>query len=522
VPTAPQTSGPQAAASARATSRVRQGPRRASRVASLLTCVLAGALSVLALAGQAAAARVVSPRPVVHVVLGRTRLPASASTLKVMFFVQRATRCRLAAPTPITITRSWQACADGHVQTVVQVRANSSSVPWRGHVTVWAYGPGGRAGAVAFFVQSPAPAHKTPPSGTAAGPSPGASVPGSSAPSTAGGPVPEPGVLAPLVVTTVALPSATVGMAYSATLSATGGTSPYRWSIIAGSLPSGLTLAPSGALSGVPTAAGTSSFVVSVLDARIPPAHAQTTLVLAVANAPYVGQDSSNWAGYVISSGGPLVTEASGQWKVPELDCARTPAGGLATWVGIGGAIGAGGTSTGELLQTGVTTSCNAGSQSNIAWWEEYPSTPNSEIDFSGLALAPGDVVRASVYKAAGDTWVTRLDDLTTGESGVMVTGEGWGVSFDGSGTFSDQGSTANLFYSGGTSAEWIAEDYEQAGSLVPLAAYGTLTFSQLTTSLSPWSLTASDAVEMVQNGSVLSVPSAPGSDSFTVAYTGP
>jgi hypothetical protein len=47
---------------------------------------------------------------------------------------------------------------------------------------------------------------------------------------------------APLVVSTASMPTGTVSAAYSATLSATGGTTPYTWSIASGSLPGGLAL----------------------------------------------------------------------------------------------------------------------------------------------------------------------------------------------------------------------------------------------------------------------------------------
>jgi len=69
----------------------------------------------------------------------------------------------------------------------------------------------------------------------------------------------------PLTITTASLPAGAVGVAYSATLAASGGTPPYTWAIATGSLPSGLALnANSGVISGSPTATGTSSFTVRV------------------------------------------------------------------------------------------------------------------------------------------------------------------------------------------------------------------------------------------------------------------
>jgi hypothetical protein len=54
-------------------------------------------------------------------------------------------------------------------------------------------------------------------------------------------------------ITTTALPAATVGKPYSATLTASGGTGPATWSIIQGRLPSGLTLhAATGTITGTP------------------------------------------------------------------------------------------------------------------------------------------------------------------------------------------------------------------------------------------------------------------------------
>ena len=74
-------------------------------------------------------------------------------------------------------------------------------------------------------------------------------------------------VLSTVSINTNSLPNGYVGLSYSATLAASGGTGSYTWSIVSGSLPPGLSLNPStGAITGTPTTAGTSSFTVQVND----------------------------------------------------------------------------------------------------------------------------------------------------------------------------------------------------------------------------------------------------------------
>jgi hypothetical protein len=71
----------------------------------------------------------------------------------------------------------------------------------------------------------------------------------------------------PPSITTASLPTATQGVAYSATLSASDGATPYTWSIVSGSLPAGLVLgSSSGVISGTPTGNGTKTFTVQVKD----------------------------------------------------------------------------------------------------------------------------------------------------------------------------------------------------------------------------------------------------------------
>jgi len=94
-------------------------------------------------------------------------------------------------------------------------------------------------------------------------------------------------VVAPPIITTSSLPSATQNAAYTTTLAASGGTTPYAWSISAGTLPAGLALASStGVISGTPTGTGTSNFTVKVTDANS--LTATKALSLTVAGPPSV------------------------------------------------------------------------------------------------------------------------------------------------------------------------------------------------------------------------------------------
>jgi uncharacterized protein YhjY with autotransporter beta-barrel domain len=66
-----------------------------------------------------------------------------------------------------------------------------------------------------------------------------------------------------------ALPNGTQATPYSQTVTASGGTGPYTYSISSGALPSGLSLNPStGAITGTPTGSGVSNFTIQALDSQ--------------------------------------------------------------------------------------------------------------------------------------------------------------------------------------------------------------------------------------------------------------
>jgi len=93
-----------------------------------------------------------------------------------------------------------------------------------------------------------------------------------------------------LSITTTTLPSGTVTTAYSQNIQTNGGTQPITWSVTAGSLPAGLTLAAGangvGVVSGTPTAYGTSAFTVTATDSSTPPQSVHQQLTIVIYNVP--------------------------------------------------------------------------------------------------------------------------------------------------------------------------------------------------------------------------------------------
>ena len=77
------------------------------------------------------------------------------------------------------------------------------------------------------------------------------------------------------IVSPVTLPAGTVTQAFSYQILTSGGQSPVNFTLSSGSLPPGLSLTPTGLISGTPSAAGTSNFSITATD--VCPAGAQIT-----------------------------------------------------------------------------------------------------------------------------------------------------------------------------------------------------------------------------------------------------
>ncbi|WP_404339791.1 putative Ig domain-containing protein [Sphingomonas sp. MMS12-HWE2-04] len=106
-----------------------------------------------------------------------------------------------------------------------------------------------------------------------------------------------------------ALPNATVATPYSQAITASGGTAGYSYAVTAGALPAGLTLSPTGTLSGTATASGTFTFTVTATDSSTG------------TGAPYTGSRA-----YSLTVGAPTIALAPPTLTGGQMDVAYSQA----------------------------------------------------------------------------------------------------------------------------------------------------------------------------------------------------
>jgi len=117
-----------------------------------------------------------------------------------------------------------------------------------------------------------------------------------------------------LQIMTASLPGGTQNQSYSTMLAASGGITPYSWSITSGSLPAGLSLSSStGAIAGTPSSAGTSYMTVQVSDSETPAGSVSVALSIAIApGMPLIITTTSLPAGTVDVAYSASLTAAGG------------------------------------------------------------------------------------------------------------------------------------------------------------------------------------------------------------------
>jgi sugar lactone lactonase YvrE len=168
--------------------------------------------------------------------------------------------------------------------------------------------------------------------------------------------------------TTVA--AATVGTAYSATLTASGGTMPYAFAVASGALPGGITLSTGGVLSGTPTASGTFTFSVTATDSSPAPGPytgmAMYTLTVNAATATTFSFTTMGTSTATVAAGAAAtysfsLAPPSGENYPGALSFAATgqPAGATVTFTPNTVAANAGATTVTMSVQTAAATAQN-------------------------------------------------------------------------------------------------------------------------------------------------------------------
>ena len=212
-----------------------------------------------------------------------------------------------------------------------------------------------------------------------------------------------------LGITTTSLPAGTVGSAYSATLAAIGGTSPYTWSISAGQLPPGLTLgSATGVISGTPSSTGSYSFTAMVTDSASPQNTASQSYTLTIASTTLVTDDfnrangplGANWTtafgsmaiyngGYAATSGG----DTASFWNANTFTADQYAQATIALTDG---------TSQAGLLVRGSANNgyyCNVGTSPNQAYLNKVVSGTRTILASANTYVwHSGDVMRLDVY----------------------------------------------------------------------------------------------------------------------------
>lgn len=162
---------------------------------------------------------------------------------------------------------------------------------------------------------------------------------------------------------------------------------------------------------------------------------------------------SSNWGGYadVSSSSSQTFTNVSGDWTVPTVTSSSGSGSYSAFWVGLDGF------SSSTVEQIGIEAD-TVGS-GYYAWYEMYPNN-SYEIP---LTIKPGNVISADVSYQGSNKYKLSIEDITTNKSYSIT-----------------------KTMSGGqrSSAEWIAEAPSDYFGVLPLANFGSDTFTDASATL--------------------------------------
>jgi hypothetical protein len=227
---------------------------------------------------------------------------------------------------------------------------------------------------------------------------------------------------APAIATaTGALASGTIGTAYSATLASTGGVAPLMWTIVSGTLPAGLSLnATTGAITGTPTAAGTSSVTFRLTDSGAPPLTATVTVSITIAGGPAISFTTASLAGATVGVAYSASVAATGGvgTLTYTLASGALPAGlSLSTSGSIAGTPTAGGTSTFTVKATDIYGDSGTSGSLSITVVGALAVTTLS-LPNGAVGTAYSQTLTASGGSGTGYTW-----SITSGASSLSAVG---------------------------------------------------------------------------------------------------
>jgi hypothetical protein len=202
-------------------------------------------------------------------------------------------------------------------------------------------------------------------------------------------------------------------------------------------------------------------------------------------NHKITNSTSTNWSGYAVTGG--RYTQVSSSWTVPAVSCTGTAYSSF--WVGLDG------DTSNTVEQTGTDSDCSGSTPQYYAWYEMYPKFPSN---FNN-PVHPGDKMSASVTTNGSGSFTLTISDGTAWSRTV----------------------TARLKSAKLASAEVIAEAPSGSGGVLPLANFGTVSFSGATANgaLLTGSTPGIDPITMQSGTTVKAQPSSIGSGSFSVAW---
>jgi len=200
---------------------------------------------------------------------------------------------------------------------------------------------------------------------------------------------------------------------------------------------------------------------------------------------------SSNWAGYAVTgldattASSTTFTSVSGRWVQPAVTCTTAGATYSAFWVGLGGL-----SDTSQALeQIGTQATCTAAGKAKYSMWYELVPAASVAIKFK---VFPGNAIAASV-KVNGTRVTLQIRNLSRRTNFTK---------------------TLHMAAPDLSSAEWIAEaptGCNAAGCRqLPLANFGTVTFTRASATSGGHTGTISDVTWSSSSIDLVEPPSGP------------